>query len=109
MVDYKEVKLKDGRVLVFCNFEELLKDFYGVSSMEEVEPHANSTGHYIIHCPFCRDSGHTKHKLYIKTDLTVGTCFVCNRAYIHVSDEVDTSLKYLILCHCVMDIQVIQM
>jgi hypothetical protein len=38
MVDYKEVKLKDGRVLVFCNFEELLKDFYGVSSMEEVEP-----------------------------------------------------------------------
>ena len=35
MVDYKEVKLKDGRVLVFCNFEELLKDFYGVSSMEE--------------------------------------------------------------------------
>ena len=45
MVDYKEVKLKDGRVLVFCNFEELLKDFYGVSSMEEVEPHANSTGH----------------------------------------------------------------
>lgn len=93
MVDYKEVKCKDGRRLVFCNFEELLKDFYGVSRMEEVEPFANSNGEYIIHCPFCRNEGHTKHKLYIKSDLTVGHCFVCTRSYVHVSDEVDTSFK----------------
>lgn len=93
MFEYKEVTKKDGQRLVFCNFEELLMDFYGVHSMEEVEPHANNNGEYIIHCPFCREEGHTKHKLYIKSDLTVGHCFVCTRTYIHVSDQVDTSFQ----------------
>ena len=57
-MEYKEVKKKDGQVLIFCNFEELLMEFYGVGSMEEVEPFQNSNGEYIIHCPFCRDEGH---------------------------------------------------
>lgn len=92
-MEYREIKKKNGSLLVFCNFEELLKEFYGVGSMEEVEPFANSNGQYIIHCPFCRDEGHTKHKLYIKTDLTVGHCFVCTRAYVNVTDSVDTKVK----------------
>ena len=92
MVDYKEVKKKDGTVLIFCNFEDLLKEFYEVGTMEEVEQY-QVNGEYIIHCPFCRDSGHTKHKLYIKGDLTVGHCFVCTRGYINVTDQVDTSFK----------------
>lgn len=92
-MEYKEVKKRDGQRLVFCNFEDLLKEYYGVSSMEEVEPFQNSTNEYIIHCPFCKEEGHTKHKLYIKSDLTVGHCFVCTRTYIHVTDQVDTSYK----------------
>ncbi len=93
-MEYKEVKKKDGQVLVFCNFEDLLKEFYGVSTMDEVEQFVNaSTGEYIIHCPFCKEEGHTKHKLYIKSDLTVGHCFVCTRTYVHVTNEIDTSFK----------------
>ena len=90
-MEYKEVKKKDGTILVFCNFEDLLTEFYNVGSIEEVEQFQNSNGEYIIHCPFCRDEGHTKHKLYIKSDLTVGHCFVCTRTYVHVTDQVDTS------------------
>ena len=92
-MEYKEVKKRDGQRLIFCNFEDLLKEYYGVSSMEEVEPFQNSTNEYIIHCPFCKEEGHTKHKLYIKSDLTVGHCFVCTRTYVHVTDQVDTSYK----------------
>lgn len=93
-MEYKEVKKKDGQILVFCNFEDLLKEFYGVSTMDEVEQFVNaSTGEYIIHCPFCKEEGHTKHKLYIKSDLTVGHCFVCTRTYVHVTNEIDTSFK----------------
>lgn len=92
-MEFKEVRKKDGQVLVFCNFEDLLKDFYGVGTMEEVEQFQNSNGEYIIHCPFCKEEGHTKHKLYIKSDLTVGHCFVCTRTYIHVTDQVDISYK----------------
>lgn len=91
MIDYTEVKKKDGSVLVFCNFEELLLDFYGASSMNEVIPNVNSSGEYIIHCPFCKEEGHTKHKLYIKEDLSVGHCFVCTRSFINVTDKIDTS------------------
>lgn len=93
MVDFKEVTKKDGTRLVFCNFEELLMDFYGVSTFDEVEPHVNNNGEYIIHCPFCKEEGHTKHKLYIKSDLTVGHCFVCTRSYVHVTNEIDTSFR----------------
>lgn len=92
-MEFKEIRRKDGKVLVFCKFTELLLDFYGVPSMDEVEPFATPGGEYIIHCPFCKNEGHTKHKLYIKTDLTVGNCFVCDRAYVNVVDEVDTKVR----------------
>lgn len=92
-MDYKEVNTKGGKTIVFCNFEELLKEFYGVKTMEEVETHVDGNGEYIIHCPFCKAEGHTKHKLYIKNDLTTGHCFVCCRAYVHVSDEIDVSYR----------------
>lgn len=89
MIEYKEVTSKKGQVLVFCNFEDLLKDAYGVSTMEEVETKKNNNGEYICHCPFCKAAGHKKHKLYIKDDLTVGHCFVCCRAFINITDEID--------------------
>lgn len=93
-MEYKQVKRKNGELVVFCNFEDLLKDFYEVGTMEEVETHVNnSTREYIIHCPFCREEGHTKHKLYIKSDLTVGHCFVCGRAFVNVTDEVKVDYK----------------
>lgn len=94
MFEYKEVVSKKTRQrIVFCNFEELLMEFYGAQNMEEVETHVNNNGEYIIHCPFCAKEGHTKHKLYIKSDLSVGHCFVCTRAFVHVSDQVDTSFE----------------
>lgn len=92
MVDYKEVKRKNGNVLISCNFEDLLKEAYGVKTMDEVLPMA-SGDEYICHCPFCKAEGHTKHKLYIKTDLTVGHCFVCTRNFINLTDEVKTEYK----------------
>lgn len=92
MIDYKEFKSKKGETIIFCKFEELLKDFYGVSSMKEVEPHAVN-GEYIIHCPFCKEEGHTKHKLYIREDLTTGFCHVCNRTYINLTDDLNISYK----------------
>lgn len=91
-MEYKEVKRKNGDVLVFCNFEELLKEAYGVGSMDEVEAHASGE-EYICHCPFCKAEGHRKHKLYIKTDLTVGHCFVCTRSFVNVTDEVKPVFK----------------
>lgn len=91
MFEYKEVMSKRGQTLVFCNFEDLLKEAYGVSTMQEVETHKNSNGEYICHCPFCKAAGHKKHKLYVKDDLTVGHCFVCTRAFINVTDNVDVT------------------
>ena len=76
-MEYKEVTSKRGQVLVFCKFEDLLKEAYNVTTMEEVETHKNQNDEYICHCPFCKAAGHKKHKLYIKSDLTVGHCFVC--------------------------------
>lgn len=91
-MDFKEVKKKDGSVLVFCSFEELLMDAFKAKSMEEVEKHAHNEKEYIIRCPLCKDE-HTKYKLYITTDLTVGHCFLCGRSYINVTDNVDVSFK----------------
>lgn len=88
MFEYKEVEKRDGTRLIFCNIEELLLDFYGAHNLDEIKQHETDTGEYIIHCPFCKEEGHTKHKLYIKSDLSVGHCFVCHRAYINVKDEV---------------------
>jgi hypothetical protein len=88
MVEYKEIKRRNGTSIVFCNLEELLMDFYKVKSMEEVEQFLQGN-EYIIHCPFCKAEGHTKHKLYINRDLTIGGhCFVCGRAFIHVTNEI---------------------
>lgn len=92
-MEFKEVKRKNGQVIVFCNFEDLLKEAYGAKTMEEVETHLNDNNEYIIHCPFCKKEGHTKHKLYIKGDLTVGHCFVCTRAYVNVTDKIDVSFE----------------
>ena len=92
-MELKEVRRRDGSIVVFCDFEELLMDFYGVSTIEQVESNLGSNGEYIIHCPFCRDEGHTKHKLYIKGDLTVGHCFVCTRSFVNVTDKIDTSFS----------------
>ena len=96
MVEFKEVKTKSGKVIVFCNLEEFLTDYYGVRTMDEVEQFANSNDEYICHCPFCKAEGHTKHKLYINKDLSVGGhCFVCTRSFIHISDQVDVSFRPL--------------
>ena len=92
-MDYKEVRRHDGSIVVFCDFEELLMDFYGVSTIEQVEANLGSNGEYIIHCPFCREEGHTKHKLYIKGDLTVGHCFVCTRSFVNVTDRINTTIS----------------
>lgn len=93
MVEYQEIVKKDGRRIVFCRFEDLLKEAFNASSMEEVQSHQNPNGQFICHCPFCRSEGHTKKKLYIKDDLSVGHCFVCTRAFINVIDDVDVSYK----------------
>ena len=91
-MQFKEVKTKKGKIIIFCRLDELLMEFYQVKSIEEVEPNVKGN-EYIIHCPFCKEEGHTKHKLYIKKDLTEGHCFVCGRAFIHVTDEVDTKYR----------------
>lgn len=94
MIDYKEIVKKDGKKIVFWNMEEFLMDFYNVGTPEELPPHLTSSGtQYIVHCPFCAKEGHTKHKLYIKDDLSVGHCFVCTRAFINVTDEINFKVE----------------
>lgn len=90
--DYQEVKKRDGSYLVFVRFSELLKANYEV---EEIESFRRSDGKFICNCPFCKSEGHTKEKLYIREDDQVGFCFVCNRTYINVSDEVKVSMDPL--------------
>ena len=85
--NYKEIVSKRGTKVVFCNFEELLMDYYQVKDFSQVPP-PEPSGEWIIHCPFCKEAGHTKHKLYIKDDMSVGHCFVCTRAFVHVDDQV---------------------
>ena len=94
MVDYKEITTKKGKKVVFCNMEDLLMDIYGVGTMDQVRTFLNeSTGEYICHCPFCKEEGHTKHKLYIKEDLSEGHCFVCTRAFINTNNDINVSFK----------------
>ena len=89
MIDYKEVVKKDGKKLVFWNMEDFLVDFYNLSCPEELPSKITTSGtQYIVHCPFCAKEGHTKHKLYIKDDLSVGHCFVCTRAFINVTTDI---------------------
>lgn len=92
MVDYKEVTKKDGTKIIFCKFHDLLKEFYGT---EDYEGNLISTGdheEYIIRCPLCAHE-HTKHKLYISGDLSVGFCFLCGRTYMNVTDDVDVTIN----------------
>lgn len=90
MVDYKEIVKKDGKKIVFWDMEEFLMDFYNASTPEELPGKLTNSGtQYIVHCPFCAKEGHTKHKLYIKNDLSVGHCFVCTRAFINVTDNIN--------------------
>jgi hypothetical protein len=91
-MDLKETKRKDGSILVFCDFKELLMDAFNVKSMEEVEKYQHNDKEYIIRCPLCKEE-HTKHKLYIKSDLTVGHCFLCGRNYFNITDNIDISFK----------------
>ena len=89
VIDYKEVVGKDGKKYVFCSLEGLLMDCYGVQSIEEAERVAEKhNDEFVCHCPFCKEEGHTKHKLYIKDDYSVGHCFVCTRAFVNVTDTV---------------------
>ena len=90
MIDYQEIKKKNGQRIVFCKLDELLEDVSGVHSVEELH---STNGHYICHCPFCNAEGHTKEKLYIKDDLSVGHCFVCTRAFVNVVDDVNVNYQ----------------
>jgi hypothetical protein len=91
-MDFKEVTTKKGSRLVFCDLKEFLMNYYKVGTIEECEPNVNSNGEYIVHCPFCKAEGHTKHKLYIKEDFSKGHCFVCTRSFFNVSDEINLNL-----------------
>jgi hypothetical protein len=46
MIEYKEVKTKKGKHLIFCDFRELLMEFYKVGTYEEVIPYAKKWGTY---------------------------------------------------------------
>jgi hypothetical protein len=98
MVDYKEItRKKDHRTFVFCNIEDLLKDYYNVSTFEETLQFQTKKGEWIIHCPFCKAEGHTKHKLYIKDEPDkgglIGYCFVCTRTYVNIDDKVNVTYQ----------------
>ena len=88
MFEHVEINRKNGSRLIFCNFDDLIKESCQVEDIEQAGLTKTQNGEYIIHCPFCRDEGHTKHKLYIKSDYTVGHCFVCGRTYVHVTNEI---------------------
>lgn len=92
-MEYKEVTSKGGKLIVFCKFEDLLKEAYGVGSIEEVQRFLGPNEEYICHCPFCKAEGHSKHRLYIKGDLTVGHCFVCTRAFVNIDDELNLEVN----------------
>lgn len=92
MTEFKEVRSKKGKIIVFGKLDEFLMETFGVKSIEECEPNLKGS-EYIVHCPFCKAEGHTKHKLYIKDDYSEGHCFVCGRAFIHISDCIDTKYR----------------
>ena len=85
---FSEVRKKDGTKIIFCDFEELIKESCHIEDLEDAKQFKTPGGEYVIHCPFCRDEGHTKHKLYLKDDFTVGHCFVCGRSYVHLTNEI---------------------
>lgn len=92
-MNYQELTKKDGRVIVLCSFDELLMDYFHANSMTEVQSYVEKNGEYVIQCPFCKEEGYEKRKLYVKDDLTVGHCFKCHRAFINVTDTVEYNIK----------------
>ena len=94
MIEYKEAQFKNGKHVIFCKLEDLLKEFYKEDRIEDIQNHLEPNGKdWIIHCPFCAAEGHRKHKLYIDSDLSRGYCFVCHRIYINIDDEVKVNVK----------------
>lgn len=93
MFEYKEIVTRKGNRIVLGDLRELIKDFYHAKTVEETEQYIDGNGEYIIHCPFCKKDGHTKHKLYIKSDFSVGHCFVCTRTFRHITDEISFDIK----------------
>jgi hypothetical protein len=89
MIDYKETHFKNGKHVIFCNIEDLLKEYYHEDNMTSIQEHLEPNGkNWVIHCPWCKEAGHRKHKLYIDSDCSRGFCFVCGRIYINIDDEV---------------------
>lgn len=87
MLDFQEVRKKDGGIIVFTHLQELLMERFGVTTEPELQGFLKGE-HYICHCPFCEAEGHTKKKLYITSDYSVGHCFVCGRAWVNVDDTI---------------------
>lgn len=89
---YKEIKSKKfGKTYVICDLKELVLKSLGVDRVEDAELQLKNNKEYIIHCPFCKEDGHTKHKLYVTSDFKTGHCFVCSRVFIGETNEIDTS------------------
>lgn len=95
MVEYTETTTKKGKRLVFLKIPEFLMDQFGLGTEEELEKFKNSSDEIVCTCPFCASKrpNYDKKKLYIKGDLSLGNCFVCGRAFINVSDELDLEIK----------------
>lgn len=84
--DCQEITTRKGKRVVFLRMADFLMDYYGCTE-EDIPTHETSNHEHIVHCPFCKREGHSKHKLYIKGDLTAGHCFVCCREFIGIDDE----------------------
>ena len=71
----------------------MVLEYFNIDCVEKI-PQENRAGNgqYVIRCPLCKDE-HTKEKLYIKEDFSEAFCFLCNRIYINVTDEIDTSYE----------------
>ena len=94
MIDYKESFFKNGKHVIFCKIEDLLKEYYNEDNMVSIQEHLEPNGkNWIIHCPWCKSEGHRKHKLYIDSDCSRGYCFVCGRIFINVNDSVNIDVR----------------
>lgn len=90
---YQEWKKRNGDIIVLCNISDILMEYYGVKSLTEINDKINSSGEYSIQCPFCKSEGYKKEKLYIKSDLTVGHCFKCHRAFMNVTEKIEYDIR----------------
>lgn len=97
---YKEIKSRKGQSIVFGKLDEFLLNYYNEHTLGGLDQYkSNYNEQYICHCPFCKEEGHTKSKLYILPntsgldDFSTGYCFVCGRTFVHISDKVDVNYK----------------